>query len=43
MKSEWFLVEYPCQGGCSEGGRRLALLWLHDRSCPKEAILCHIL
>ena len=22
MKSEWLLVEYPCQGGFSEGGRR---------------------
>ena len=37
MKSEWFLVDYPCQGGCSEGGRGLALLWLHDRSRHKRS------
>ena len=34
---EWFLVEYPCQGGFSEGGRRLTLSWLHDRSRPKRS------
>ena len=41
MKSEWFLVEYPCQGGCSEGGRQLTFLWLHNRSHPKRSCLCH--
>ena len=37
MKSEWFLVEYPCQGGCSEGGHRLTLLWLHNLFHPKRS------
>ena len=27
---------YPCQGGRSEGGRRLAFLWLHDLSRLKS-------
>ena len=35
--SGWFLVEYPCQGGCSEGGCQLALSWLHDRSRLKRS------
>ena len=26
---------YPCQGGRSEGGRRLAFLWLHDKFRPR--------
>ena len=37
---EWFLVEYACQGGFSEGGRPLAFSWLHNRL---EAVSCHIL
>ena len=28
-------LEYLSQGGCSEGGRRPVLLWLHDLSRPK--------
>ena len=28
-------LEYLSQGGCSEGGRRHALLWLHGLSRPK--------
>ena len=35
-RSEWFLAEYPCQGGCSEGRRQLALLWLHGLSHLKS-------
>ena len=31
-RSEWF---FWSQGGCSEGGRRHVLLWLHDLSRPK--------
>ena len=30
-------MEYPCQGGFSEGGRQLALLWLHNRSRPERS------
>ena len=30
-------MEYPSQGGFSEGGRRLSLSWLHDRSRPERS------
>ena len=40
-RPDWFIVEYPCQGGCPEGECRFALLWLQDKS--QEAVLCQIL